>query len=535
MKASELDLRRIFSFNSKGGTIQFMGHRALIIDAIALGLMRKELIESLGEFAARNILTRMGYAHGWSTADNLDKEYAGLLKDINCGPMLHELQGVVNKAESHWVFKPNFHMQTSWQDSYEAEQHILHLGYAQEPICWTLTGYVSGYCSRMLGEEIYCIETHCCATRDALCQSETRTREDWGDLIEPHLPFFQAETIDQVLHQVTTKLAESEKAIKQRPLYEDEHPECGMVAKSEAMRRTLDRAKQVAQVETSVIISGESGVGKEMIARLVHSESVRALRPFIAINCSAVTETLLESEFFGHAKGAFTGANRDRIGLIEAANSGTLFLDEVGELSASMQAKLLRVLQEREIRRVGENNSRPVDVRIIAATNRNLAKEVETGHFREDLYYRLCIFEINVPSLRQRTDDILPLARCFLDKASQKAKKSIIGFQPEAIEKLLNYSWPGNVRQLENTLEHAIVLCQGKRIGPNDLPQSLQVTGSIQGHQSIKKMADVEKEQILNALRILNGNKVETAKQLGMSLSSLYQKLKLYKAAGDID
>ncbi len=532
MKASELDLRRILSFTPKGGTIQFMGHRALIIDTIAMGLMRKELIDHLGTFAARNILTRMGYAHGWSTADNLDKEYEGLLKDINCGPTLHELQGVVNKAKSEWFFRPTFYMETTWQDSYEVEQHLLHIGHAHEPICWTLTGYVSGYCSRMLGEEIYCIETHCCAKGDPFCQSETRTREGWGDLIEPHLPFFQAETIDTILHEVTTKLAESETKIKNQSLFEEVgHPNCGLIAKSKVMQQTINLAERIAQVDSSVIVSGESGVGKERIARLIHSESVRALRPFIAINCSAVTETLLESEFYGHTKGAFTGANRDRIGLFEAANGGTLFLDEIGELSATMQVKLLRVLQEKEIRRVGENLSRAVDVRIIAATNRNLLEEVRKGNFREDLYYRLNIFEIIVPALRDRTEDILPLARCFLDRTPQKTDKKVIGFTPEVSECLSSYSWPGNVRQLENTLEHAVVLCQTKRITLQDLPTTFNSSTIVTpSGETIRSIAELEREAIINALKILDGNKAEAAKKLGISLSSLYQKLKQYQS-----
>ncbi len=531
MKASELDLRRILSFTPRGGTMQFMGHRALIIDAIAMGLMRKELIDHLGTFAARNILTRMGYAHGWSTADNLDKEYDGLLKDVNCGPTLHELQGVVNEAKSEWFFRPTFYMETTWQDSYEAEQHLLHIGPSHEPICWTLTGYVSGYCSRMLGQEIYCLETHCCAKGDPFCQSETRTREDWGDLIEPHLPFFQAETIESILNEVTNKLAQSESSISTKPYLEEHaYPSCGLIAKSQKMRQTINLAERIAQVDSSVIISGESGVGKERIARLIHSESVRALRPFIAINCSAVTETLLESEFYGHTKGAFTGANRDRIGLFEAANGGTLFLDEIGELPAGMQVKLLRVLQEKEIRRVGENQSRPVDVRIIAATNRNLQTEVRQGNFREDLYYRLSIFELVVPPLRERTDDILPLARCFLDRAAQKANKKIIGLTPEVIDILTSNYWPGNVRQLENTLEHAAVLCENKRIAIKDLPQTFQTSsGTHTNRTQIRKIADIEREEIINAVTLLGGNKAEAAKQLGISLSSLYQKLKQYK------
>ncbi len=531
MKAAELDLRRILSFSPKGGAIQFMGHRALIVDALAMGLLRKELIDSLGNIAARTILTRMGYAHGWSTADNLYREYPELLEDVNCGPSLHTLQGFVNIASSEWVFEPSFHMHHAWEDSFEAEQHLLHIGIAHEPICWMLTGYVSGYCSRMLGEEVYCIETKCCGKGDALCTCETRTRELWGDGIKPHLPFFRADTIDSMLHEAVSKLEKSERKIHSgHSLFFEEGSGYGLLAKSKPMRKTLDLSKRIARVESSVVITGESGVGKERIARLIHCQSPRALRPFVAINCSAVTQTLLESEFFGHAKGSFTGANRERIGLFEAANGGSLFLDEVGELSAEMQAKLLRVLQEKEIRRVGENKSRPVDVRIIAATNLDLSNEVSKGRFREDLYYRLCIFEVLVPALRDRPDDILALSRCFLDKACQKLGKEIIGFQPEVTDRFIEFEWPGNVRQLENTIEHAVVLCQGKRITLKDLPRTLNKGQTrIIDDKTIRPLAEIERERILSAVQLLDGNKVAAAKQLGISLSSLYQKLKRYQ------
>lgn len=532
MKAAELDLRQVLSFSPNGGIMNFMGHRALIIDALAMGLLRKELIDNLGSFSAQNILTRMGYAHGWATADNLDTEYPELLKDGNCGPALHMLQGLVNVAKCEMVFEPSFCMTIYWKDSYEAEQHLLHMGIVNKPICWTLAGYVSGYCSRMLGQEIYCIEDQCSAKGDSLCHCETRTREDWGDRIEQYLPFFRADTIDVVLHDVTAKLVNSEKQLKMKQaLMEGDLGCCGLSAKSKAMRNALDLAKRIAKVESSVVITGESGVGKERIARLIHNDSVRAIRPFVAINCSAVAETLLESEFFGHAKGSFTGASRDRIGLFEAAHGGSLFLDEVGEISASMQAKLLRVLQEKEIRRVGENISRPVDVRIIAATNRDLSNEVAAGRFREDLYYRMCVFELVVPPLRERQDDILLLARCFLDNAAQKIGKDIIGFMPEVTDRLMQYEWPGNVRQLENTIEHAVVLCQGKRIELSDLPRAVRLQSIGKLHcDTIRRMEDVERDQILSAVKLLNGDKTEAAKQLGISLSSLYQKLKRYEA-----
>ena len=195
----------------------------------------------------------------------------------------------------------------------------------------------------------------------------------------------------------------------------------------------------------------------------------------MAVNCGAVPETLLESELFGHARGAFTGAERDRPGLFEAANGGTLFLDEIGEISAGMQVKLLRVLQEREVRRVGENRSRPVDVRVVAATNRDLAEEVAAGRFRQDLYYRLRVIELRVPPLRERREDILPLARVFLAETARRMGRKVTGFTPRAADQLLRYAWPGNVRELENAIERAVALCSGSRIEVEDLPEELRV------------------------------------------------------------
>jgi DNA-binding NtrC family response regulator/predicted hydrocarbon binding protein len=537
MKAGDLDLKRDLHFPPPpGGLVQFMGHRALIMDALAMGLLRKELIDNLGMLSARNILTRMGYAHGWATADNLDQEYPDLLKDTDCGPALHMLQGYVNVAKCEITWEPSFRMFNTWQESYEAEQHLLHMGISHEPVCWSLTGYVSGYCSRMLGREVYCIERQCLAKGDAICFNETRTREAWGDEIEPYLPFFKADTIEAVLHEVREKLLRSENTMKARLHRQAEEDSLfgATGLKSKVMRNTVDLARRIAKVESSAVITGESGVGKEHIARIIHAESARAMNPFVAINCSAITETLLESEFFGHVRGAFTGANRDRMGLIEAAKGGTLFLDEVAEISPGIQAKLLRVLQEKEIRRVGENVSRPVNVRFLAATNRNLAREVAEGRFREDLFYRLCIFELNVPPLRERTEDILPLARAFLETISRDTGKGIIGFTPEVVDALMQYEWPGNVRQLRNTIEHAAVLCEGKRIGIRDLPAGVRsrLSAKTPG-DTIRSVHEVEREQILSAIRLLGGNKVEAAKRLEISLSSLYKKLKKYGVRND--
>src|SRR5690606_24096855 len=251
----------------------------------------------------------------------------------------------------------------------------------------------------------------------------------------------------------------------------DELEHGGLVARSPAMRSVLDLARRVAPVDSTALITGPTGVGKERLARLIHAHSSRAGGPLVAINCGAMPEQLLESELFGHARGSFTGATRDRVGLFEAAHTGTSFRSEVGELSPATQARLLRVLQEREVRRLGENASRPIDVRILAATHRDLAADVAVGRFREDLFYRLRVVELHVPPLRERPEDVLPLARTLLASTVERLGRPIAGFAPSACEKLLAHDWPGNVRELQNAVERGVALARGSLIEPQDLPR----------------------------------------------------------------
>jgi len=304
----------------------------------------------------------------------------------------------------------------------------------------------------------------------------------------------------------------------------------GIVAKSTKMQQVVDLAQRVAKVDATVLITGESGVGKEKIARLVHDESTRAAGPFIAVNCGAITETLLESELFGHARGAFTGASSDRPGLFEAANRGTLLLDEIGEVSAGVQVKLLRVLQEQEIRRVGENKSRQINVRVLAATNRDLAHGVAESTFRQDLYYRLKVVELHVPPLRDRRDDILPLARLLLADAAVRMTREISGLAPSAADQLLRYDWPGNVRELENAMERAVALARGKRVALEDLPEEIRQAFPKPGVRggTVQALSEIEREYILAVLELNGGNQTRTAKQLEIGSATLYRKLKKY-------
>jgi two-component system response regulator HydG len=303
----------------------------------------------------------------------------------------------------------------------------------------------------------------------------------------------------------------------------------GYVDHSPSMKRAVDVARRVSQFDSTVLITGESGAGKERIARLIHKDSPRALGPFIAVNCGAIAETLLESELFGHLRGAFTGATHDRPGLFEAAHHGTLLLDEIGEITQSMQVKLLRVLQEREVRRVGDNRSRSIDVRIVAATNRDLAQAVASGTFRQDLYYRLKVVELIVPPLRERREDILPLARLLLTRVGHRMKRKISGIAPDAAERLLRYAWPGNVRELENTMERALALAQGRRVELEDLPAEIRALHTVlSAIDVVRPLEEVEKDYILAALELNGGNQTRTAEQLQIGAATLYRRLKKY-------
>ncbi len=305
-----------------------------------------------------------------------------------------------------------------------------------------------------------------------------------------------------------------------------------IIGQSPAMVKVLEMVAQVASSEATVLISGESGTGKELIAGAIHFNSPRKDGPYVKINCAAITETLLESELFGHEKGAFTGAYKKKEGRFVQAQGGTLFLDEISEMSLAMQVKLLRVLQEREITRVGGEEPIKVDVRLIAATNKDLVREVEEGRFREDLYYRLNVVNINIPPLRQRKEDVPLLAKHFLSIFSEKNHKNIEGFTPQAMDRLLRYDWPGNVRQLMNAIERAVVLSRSNYLDLEDLPlvpgEQLPENGGHEIPVSDLALEEVEKATILKTLELTGGNKSEAARKLGITRKTLHTKLKKY-------
>ena len=306
-----------------------------------------------------------------------------------------------------------------------------------------------------------------------------------------------------------------------------------IIGQGAAMVKLLDTVSQVASTEATILITGESGTGKEMIANAIHYNSQRVEAPFIKINCAALTETLLESELFGHEKGAFTGADRKREGKFRQAEGGSLFLDEVSEMSQAMQVKLLRVLQEREITRVGGAEVIKIDVRVIAASNKDLKKQIQSGRFREDLFYRLNVVNLFVPPLRERREDIPLLAQHFLNLFAEKNSKSIKGFTPQAMEKLLKYAWPGNVRELMNAVERAVVLSRAEYLDADELALMManDAVAEKVNQNSLPEnlpLEEVEKRTILEALDIVGGNKSEAARRLGITRKTLRKKLDKY-------
>ena len=304
---------------------------------------------------------------------------------------------------------------------------------------------------------------------------------------------------------------------------------CGtpvMVGNSIAMNAVYKMVDKVAASDAVVLIQGESGTGKELIAQMIHQRSIRANKPFVVINCATLQEALLERELFGHVKGAFTGAVESRIGLFEVADGGTLFLDEIGELAINTQAKLLRVVQSGEIRRVGDNKAINVDTRIIAATHRDLAGEVKNGKFREDLYFRLNVITLSLPPLRDKREDIPVLIDHFLDNFCRNRQKKIL--LPEVMTAMSQYHWPGNVRELKNTIERLVVMTEGNSISIEDLPENIRVVSSTTAEGTEVILSGVERKHILKVLHEKQGNKTLAAEALGISLKTLYNKLKAY-------
>jgi DNA-binding NtrC family response regulator len=331
-----------------------------------------------------------------------------------------------------------------------------------------------------------------------------------------------------LLNQAIDKVvAQKKSAIKIKE--KDTHSFDDIIGNSEIIQQAITLAKKIAPTNTNVLLLGETGTGKEIFANAIHSNSKRSAKSFIAINCSAFPKDLLEGELFGHKAGAYTGATKDKMGLIELADEGTIFLDEIGEMNIDLQAKLLRVIENGEFIKLGDAKTTKVDVRIIAATNRDLAKAIEAGEFREDLYYRLNVFSIQLPPLRERSEDIAGLAEYFLSYYSQKEKTQAIKIGKEALALLKQHVWKGNIRELRNVLERAIILTEGSEILPEHLPYEIQKQDQTVSNEL--SLASVEKNHIQKVLQYTKGNKTKAAEYLSIGLTTLYRKMDEYHIA----
>jgi two-component system response regulator HydG len=344
-------------------------------------------------------------------------------------------------------------------------------------------------------------------------------------------PFNHEEMLLTVARILDNTLLERQNAILQQEVARG-YPVEGIVGNCAPMQQVFDRIARVAVTDTTVLIQGETGTGKELVARALHARSQRSTKPIINVNCASIPENLIESELFGHEKGAFTGAVQIHRGLIEAADGGTLFLDEIGELSLEAQARLLRVLQEGEIRRVGSNQAKHVNVRVLVATHRDLKKLVAEQRFREDLYYRLNVMEINLPPLRERGDDLLELAKLILHKMVQRIQRQPLSFSDGALEQMARYHWPGNVRELENVIERAVILCNGQQIEVSDLAlQCIVQENSVEEHQSQGMQSGSDERLSLDEYFVSfvvqhqqQMSETDLAKQLGISRKSLWER-----------
>jgi two-component system response regulator AtoC len=346
---------------------------------------------------------------------------------------------------------------------------------------------------------------------------------------------FKPDEIILKLSQIEERRQLREENLRLRDALQETFSFQNMVAKSKAMRKIFETIRKIADYKTTVLITGESGTGKELIAKAIHYNGARKNKPMVAVNCGGLPESLLESELFGHVKGAFTDAARDKTGLFQEASRGTLFLDEIGELPLSLQVKLLRVLQDEMVRPLGSTESHKVDVRIIAATGANLAEKVKEGSFRDDLFYRINVLLIEVPALRDRKEDIQLLVNHFIEKFQKRLKKNLKGIRPEALQVLLDYPWPGNVRELENVIERTMVLTERSEIHVDELPDKIQTApASVEALWPCKEISlktnimSLEKALIRKALQETDNNRTRTARLLGISHPTLLSKMKTY-------
>ncbi|MCP5024625.1 MAG: sigma-54-dependent Fis family transcriptional regulator [bacterium] len=556
MKAKGVDLASLFRFQPEEGRIWLKDYRMVMMSACALGALRRELIETLGMEQARGAMKRFGHAAGLADAHALAERFPDATPEqhLDFGPALHGLEGVANivrDPEKTRIDLENghLHVEAHWQHSYEAEQHLELFGLSDEPVCWTLAGYATGHSSSAAGDRTIVVETECKAMGHERCRfvldyarnMPEETKREEPDYQKQHLPEVLQGLFDKVNRQELLA-REGERRISN---LEDElasyRVSPDFIGDSPRFEAALKTASSVAHVDATVLVLGESGTGKELLARHVHERSLRRDRAFVAVNCSALPETLQEAELFGYAKGAFTGASAPTAGVFEAAHKGTLFLDEIGDLSLTAQTKILRALQEGEVKRLGEARTRKVDVRIVAATNKDLKAMVRENTFREDLFYRLNVITVTMPPLRERGVDRFHLAAHFLERFAAQFSKPLRELSCDARAAIGAYAWPGNVRELQHAIERGVILAAGREVTLADLPEELSGLGGGPSRSSSTQtggttaeedtqLANIagEEARIRKALELSNGNRERVAAMLGWSRTTLWRRMKKY-------
>ena len=545
----DADLRRMVHFSAGDGRIWLAGQRMLLVHAAALGALRREMMGTIGREQTRRLLMRAGYASGERDA-TLARQVRGgasALDMFAAGPQLHMLEGAVQvtpeKCELD-VAAGHFHGIFRWDHSWEVEAHVRDFGPQDEPVCWMLLGYASGYTSGFMGRPTLFKEVACAACGHSHCRIEGRVLTEWPDA-EAMARDYAADSmivrLEDLQSQVETLRSTLQPADELGPL----------VGRSKAFDAAAALLRKAAATQVTVLLTGETGVGKERFARALHAMSPRAGKPFVAVNCAALPAELIESELFGAEKGAFTGAGAARPGRFERADGGTLLLDELGELPLTAQAKLLRVLQQGEIERLGGTQTRKVDVRVVAATNVDLHAAVATGRFRRDLMYRLDVYPIRIPPLRERVDDIEPLAVHLLNRFSALHGKRVPGFTDRALDAMRRYPWPGNVRELENLIERGVILASpGELVDVHELfpmltgqpPVTVNAEGQLErgapaGGPALYddllarglSLDALEDALIQEAVHRADGNLAAAARALGLSRPQLSYRLQRVK------
>ena len=566
------DLTECLLFSPGDGRIWLNGARMLLMHSSGLGALRRELIESMGLARARGIMLRTGYHCGARDAALIKERFpeADTLALFAAGPIIHAIEGAVKVEPVHFEFDMNlgtYYGEFLWHHSSEDDEHIAQYGIGTEPACWMQTGYATGYTSAMVGRLILYREVECRSTGSSICRLIGKPAEEWDDA-EEDLADLNAEPFVGSGGRSTAARSSEDKGALPTNLQAEPAPaqDSDMVGISSAFNAACHMLRRVAPTQATVLFTGESGVGKEMFARMLHRISPRAEAPFVAINCAAIPENLMESELFGVERGAFTGATQSRAGRFERADGGTLFLDEIATLSLVAQGKLLRALQEGEVERVGGSRTLKVDVRVVAATNIDLRAAAQRGEFREDLFFRLNVFPIHLPPLRERKEDIPLLMTHFLQRFTQRHGRQLSGFTPRTADTLLAYDFPGNIRELQNLVERGVIsapddgaidlahlFTSGERLAqpmfsigirgqlaaaPSDQPPasaSTTATASTEnqaiqalfGGKDLSRLSlqEIEATMIDHCLTEVKGNVSEAARRLGLTRAQLSYRL----------